>query len=195
MKRIKIKKRAKGKGKGGQYERDVCKRLSLWVSKMRRQDCFWRSAMSGGRARIRFGSAQDMRAQCGDITATHQLGNLLCKVFVLECKFYADLDVDLLVWGHQGKISRFWNETLIDAKDFSRLPLMICRQNRQTDIVCVNSKGLALLSVCGTLPINTYFPRIDMHVFFFRDLLMLDYEKFHRNNYDRHMGRVRINKS
>ena len=41
-----------GKQKGGEYERTVCKKLSLWVSNGTRDDIFWRSAMSGGRATL-----------------------------------------------------------------------------------------------------------------------------------------------
>src|SRR5215216_6431446 len=39
-------------GKGPQWEREVCRALSLWVTNGERVDVFWRSAMSGGRATV-----------------------------------------------------------------------------------------------------------------------------------------------
>ena len=41
-----------GKEKGSSFERLVCKRMSMWLSKGERDDLFWRSAMSGGRATV-----------------------------------------------------------------------------------------------------------------------------------------------
>lgn len=181
------------KAKGGGYERSVCKRLSQWVSKLAREDVFWRSAMSGGRARVHFGKREaNMRAQCGDVTAIHQLGNLLTRVFVIECKHLKDLEFQRLPFGRKGMVGSMWGETLQDAKDFRRLPMMVALQNRQTDVVVLSQRGYDLLSACGKLPINATFPRLDMVVCFLRDVLTLDYDIFHRNNYDRFMGRVRI---
>jgi hypothetical protein len=41
-----------GKQKGSQFERDVCRELSLWVSHGKQEDVYWRSAMSGGRSTV-----------------------------------------------------------------------------------------------------------------------------------------------
>ena len=36
--------------KGSEFEREMCKCLSLWWTDSKRDDVFWRSAQSGGRA-------------------------------------------------------------------------------------------------------------------------------------------------
>jgi|LakMenE18May11ns_1017448.scaffolds.fasta_scaffold9956568_3 hypothetical protein len=64
---------AKGHGKGGQFERDVCREISLWWSDGTNDDWFWRSSQSGGRATQRakngqttINAAGDIAAQCGE---------------------------------------------------------------------------------------------------------------------------------
>jgi len=47
-----------GKAKGASFERDICRRLSLWVSAGKQEDVFWRSAMSGGRSTVADSSSQ-----------------------------------------------------------------------------------------------------------------------------------------
>src|ERR1041385_2036835 len=99
MKRIKLKKpRVNGKRKGSQYERYVCQRLSWWVSKRTRTDCFWRSAMSGGRNTVnkKQGKGKQTEAHAGDVVATHETGNDLMSFFVMECKHHKDTHMDQL---------------------------------------------------------------------------------------------------
>ena len=75
-----------GKEKGSAYERAICKRLSLYVSKGKRDDLFWRSAMSGGRATLQAKKGKKAQAQAGDITSIAAEGNKLTSTFMIECK-------------------------------------------------------------------------------------------------------------
>jgi len=59
--------------KGGQFERDTARELSLWWSDGKADDWFWRASQSGGRATQRakkgmrtLNSAGDLCAQCSD---------------------------------------------------------------------------------------------------------------------------------
>lgn len=75
--------------KGSGYERDFCRRLSLWWSggpKHGRDDLFWRSSMSGGRATVRGRKGKTTAGHYGDIAATDPMGAGLLKVFAVECK-------------------------------------------------------------------------------------------------------------
>lgn len=72
--------------KGGQYERDLCRLLSLWWTDGRRDDCFWRTSQSGGRATTRSKKGKTTRGQCGDIAATDPVGFPLTETFTIESK-------------------------------------------------------------------------------------------------------------
>lgn len=74
------------KGKGSAYERDFCKRLSLWFSGNRRDDIFWRSQNSGGRATQRKKTQQTTYGQSGDIQAVDPIGQPLMNLFTIELK-------------------------------------------------------------------------------------------------------------
>ncbi|MBM3120244.1 MAG: hypothetical protein FJ006_12010, partial [Chloroflexi bacterium] len=56
--------------KGASFERDISRQLSLWWTHGERDDVFWRSSMSGGRATVRAKKGQKTAYQNGDITAT-----------------------------------------------------------------------------------------------------------------------------
>lgn len=76
---------SRGKGKGSGFERDVCKQLSLWWTGTR-DDVFWRSASSGGRATQRHSKNQSTFGQHGDISATDPIGIPLIRMMVVEIK-------------------------------------------------------------------------------------------------------------
>jgi hypothetical protein len=73
----------RSKAKGSSFERDICKRLSLWVSDGEEQDCFWRSAMSGGRSTVANRRGVKLNRQAGDITSTSPEGHALTDKFFI----------------------------------------------------------------------------------------------------------------
>lgn len=112
------------KQKGAQFEREVCKALSLWVTNGRRGDVFWRAAMSGGRATM----FSDVR-QCGDICAVAPEGAAFCDMFFAENKHYKDLQITSWLLTGKGHLAQFWEETWDQAGIHHRRPLLIFRQN------------------------------------------------------------------
>lgn len=125
-----------GKQKGAEFERAVCKRLSLWVSDKRRDDLFWRSAMSGGRATL---SKKSQHTGAGDITAVAVQGNKLTNEFYIECKFYADLDMPGFVYCTGGKLKQFWLETIKQAVKYGRRPFLIAKENRRPTLLLLDT--------------------------------------------------------
>lgn len=75
---------AKGKGKGSAFERVVCVKLSNWWAG--REDVFWRSSMSGGRATVRRRQNKATAGSYGDIAAIDVIGAPLLKVVAIEVK-------------------------------------------------------------------------------------------------------------
>lgn len=78
--------RSKGKKIGGTFERNVCKLFSMWWSNGIRDDIFWRTASSGGRATQRSIKDKTTFGQYGDIQATDPIGQSLIDLFVIELK-------------------------------------------------------------------------------------------------------------
>lgn len=123
-----------GKGKGSTYERKVCGQLSRWISNGAMSDIFWRSAMSGGRATVAHRKGIAVR-QAGDITAVSPEGHILCDHSFIELKHYRDLDFDAFFLTGKGRLAKFWEIAVREAKKHEREPLLIARQNRTPDVV------------------------------------------------------------
>jgi hypothetical protein len=122
--------RSKGKQKGSAFERKVCKALSLWVSSGEREDLFWRSAMSGGRATVGRKSGKDHARHAGDISATSIEGHALTDVWYVECKAYRNLQIDSALTKGVGKLIKFWDEAVAQADHYNKVPMLIAKQNQ-----------------------------------------------------------------
>jgi hypothetical protein len=119
-----------GKAKGSAFERLICKELSLWVSRGKRDDLFWRSAMSGGRATVGRAQGKDRRAHAGDISATHKDGHVLTEYWIVECKFYKDLQLEAFVLGLPCKLRKFWRQARTEGRIHGKHAMLIAKQNR-----------------------------------------------------------------
>ena len=142
-KRIRLgKKRPIALGKGPAFERKCCKQLSLWISSGQRDDVFWRSAMSGGRATIGLRKNIKRRSQAGDMSAISVEGNLFLKVFVAEFKHRKDLQLHNFLAKHSGNTIRFWEKHLGECEAFKRCPFMVAKQNVIPALLFTNDEGI-----------------------------------------------------
>lgn len=178
--------------KGADFERSVCTKLSLWVSGGLREDLFWRSAMSGGRANLAHRRARgaNFKAQSGDITAVHPDGAPLLEVFLIECKFWEDLGLGPMCFKTYGKLGKAWEKTVDQAAEEERLPIMVVKQNRKHPLIILNGQGMYLYSIMRRIyeddtgnnvtlePAHVTFPEIDAHLFYLTDLLTIQYGYF-----------------
>lgn len=78
----------KGAGKGGQFERDICRKLTEWWTGDPDHDVlFWRTSQSGGRATSRKKKGKETnKAHCGDISALGKKGSILTRLITFELK-------------------------------------------------------------------------------------------------------------
>ena len=75
--------------KGADFERTICKQLSLWWTQDDRvpsDDVYWRSSNSGGRATVRGRKGKNTHGQYGDVAATNPIGAPLLDFCALELK-------------------------------------------------------------------------------------------------------------
>lgn len=149
-----------GKAKGAEFERSVCKRLSLWVTDGERTDVFWRSAMSGGRATVARNKGEHVR-QSGDITAVASEGHALTDKLYFELKFYKDLELTSFFVKHSGILVRFWNKTINEADRYEKTPILIAKQNRLPALFLTTSEWFIHIKspaeVVATVPFASNF--------------------------------------
>lgn len=142
------------KAKGNNFERDIARKLSLWINK-EDKNIFWRTDSSGGRftALNKRNSAESLPLQGGDIVHRKEEGFPLIKNFHIELKTgyqrirrekngegkrtsYWDL-LDIL----DGKSSvpifiKFWEQTIRGAAITKRFPILIFRRLNRETVIC-----------------------------------------------------------
>ena len=156
-----------GPKKGSRYEREICKALSRWISEGQRDDVFWRTAMSGGRATIGLRSGEVRRAQAGDVGAIDALGEQLLKHVVIDTKAYDELNVFSGIVNDAGRLYRFWNELRDEARKFDKRPMLIARQNNMPAVCLLTPVSCEQLFCLEVYHASAVLPRWNCHVVLF----------------------------
>jgi hypothetical protein len=161
--------RGGGKQKGASFEREVSVSLSKWVSYGEREDIFWRSAMSGGRATVGRKKGKDLQHQAGDLAAVHELGQPFLKKFYPELKFYSDLNYAGIL-DSTGHLVKFWKSTITEANSYNRSPMLIAKQNRKPVVVFIQGFGAKMLDISQTKCVLVC-PRLGLYGFLLDDFV------------------------
>ena len=165
-------KKGGGKNKGSQWEREISKTLSLWISYDTNPHIFWRSASSGAKATINSknkGKKDSM--QCGDLAAVDPCGADFISKFYVELKFYKNLHMESLIYGTPAKnsILEFWTKAQEQAQEYNKIPLLIAKQNQHEIIVITNSVGRDLFwDWWGSPETYTLIPHLNLTLFDFK---------------------------
>lgn len=124
---------ANGKAKGSGFERDLARRLSLWVNGAEKPYVFWRTAGSGGLATIMAENA-DMG---GDLMAIREEGRFLTNIFSIEAKCgYNDADAMLHLKNNKSTtIEDFWKQCCRDAERSHKYPCLIWKRKGYPTII------------------------------------------------------------
>jgi hypothetical protein len=164
-----------GKSKGGQYEREICVKLSLWVSEGVSTELFGRSSGSGSHATYKKKQGKQAN-QTGDITAVDPTGTPLTSKYFVECKFYRDLRLDSLIYGtpKDNSVLDFWGKTKEDAQFFHKRPIIIMRQNNKKDLIGTDWVTYDQMKYCNYAirPLSSYPHRL-LHLFFLDEFLKI----------------------
>lgn len=123
------------KVKGNSFEREVAKKISLWLSDGKDEYIFVRREGSGGNVRDKKG----LSGKGGDIFAEKETGEWLGSRVSFELKFYKDLSKDLwnFVAGKSGKLDGF----IVQAEESAELQgegvywCLVFKQNRMSTLV------------------------------------------------------------
>lgn len=103
--------------KGSQFEREVCRDLSRWWTQDEdRDDVFWRSSNSGGRATVRGRRGKKTHGQAGDIAATDPIGGPLLQFITIEAKRgYSSHTIAELLDRPKGAAQQMWEAWIQQA--------------------------------------------------------------------------------
>lgn len=140
--------------KGSAYEREVCKLLSRWWTDGERDDIFWRSSNSGGRATVRKRQGKGTHGSYGDVAATDPIGEPLLKLFTIELKRgYSDCSVLDLVDALPGtklQIAAFIEQAATAAEN-AGTPywLLVHRRNRRLPLAIFPWEAVTHLKEAG----------------------------------------------
>ena len=127
--------------KGSAFERKFCKELSLWWTLGEREDIFWRSSNSGGRATVRAAAGKTTSGQYGDVAAIDPLGVPFLNLVTIELKrgfsqFTIQDVFDKKNQAAQQEWSKWYEQTVISANNAgSHSWLLITRRDQRDPLV------------------------------------------------------------
>ncbi len=147
-------------GKGGDFEREVCKELSLWWTDGERNDIFWRTPGSGARATTRKKQGLKTADSAGDMLSMHESGKPLTKQCLFEFKRgYGGIRkrktrgkpseelsilsiIDNPQWMKtEPKLLVIWEKAEAERKAHGLLfTIIIFKRDRKARIICVNDE-------------------------------------------------------
>lgn len=173
------KKKRKNPGKGASFEREICKKLSLWISKGEHDNLLWRSITSGAHATLRRRNYKDTtNEQFGDIVSTNPASRFLSDSSCIECKFYSKIDV----WDLAKKntvspnIYKFWANILDESNYCGKIPILIIKSNYKPTMFVIDYR---LFNKCYTnsfkpiRPLFKFYDKVgDIYVFKFDDIIL-----------------------
>jgi hypothetical protein len=118
--------------KGGQFERDIAKTLTEWVTGKKSPYVFWRTPSSGQLMTV--SQAVDVS---GDLMAIRPEGTFLTNKFSFECKNgYPKANFHKHLKGLKNdEIYEFWNECIRDARGAGKRGVLIWRKKNHPIVI------------------------------------------------------------
>lgn len=138
--------------KGASFEREICRKFSLWWSMGDREDIFWRTSGSGARATQR-GRRNGLSTanSSADMAYLDEVGKPFLDVCCVEMKrgyssFKGGEHLDILELLDRGErkkalplFLRFWGEISEKAASLEKEPVLIFRRDRHQSCVVFRS--------------------------------------------------------
>jgi len=125
--------------KGGNFEREIAKKLSLWWTDGKTDAVFWRTSGSGARATVRKKVGKATANQDGDICATDPIGQPLIDLVTIELKVgYNSWNIKELLDSKKKQtiLEDFWEQCIREQDDQKRRGWwLIVRQDRRNELL------------------------------------------------------------
>jgi len=138
---------SKGNQKGSSFERSICKKLSLWWTRKKRDDIFWRTSTSGARATTRKKQNKSTANSAGDIMALDSTGEIFTKNFLIEIKRGYSQKISLLSFVDSSPknkkpiLLQWWIKAENEKKEHNKkYSLIIFKRDRKKTCICFDQK-------------------------------------------------------
>jgi hypothetical protein len=156
--------------KGGEFERDISKFFTKWLTGKEKPYKFWRMPASGALATIH----DENIDMAGDIRALDKDGRFLIDLFCIECKTgYPKTSFWQFFSKSDFKLKLFWLQT-IEETPIGRYPMLIYRKKGRKSVVGINNHI--------RIRLNDYIEDLDFIMFSWKDikyqLFLYDMEMF-----------------
>lgn len=121
--------------KGGDFERNVSKFLTKWLTGKAKPYMFWRQDASGGIATVHIENSH----MTGDICSVHPNSRFFISIFSIECKTgYPQTSF----WQHftnsKFGIENFWLQACEDASKANKHPMLIYRKKGRRQVIGID---------------------------------------------------------
>ena len=122
-----------GKTKGSNFEREVCKTLSLWLSHGADSSLFTRNVLSGGAYTRRTSD----RGTPGDLAASDPRSHAFIQKYCVECKHHRDLLLSEFVLRPRrlSSLGQIIDKTDRQATEVRRYFFIVAKQNNREPVV------------------------------------------------------------
>jgi hypothetical protein len=120
-------------GKGGDWEREVAKTLTTWLTGSPKPYVWWRMPSSGAMATI----SEENKELSGDLIALRPEGAFLTDKYSVECKVgYPSSSFHKHLKGVKNdEIKDFWEQCCNDANKASKKPLLIYKKKMHNALI------------------------------------------------------------
>lgn len=131
--------------KGSKFERKMCKKFSMWWTNNKRNDVFWRTSQSGGRATERQKKGEKTAGGYGDMMATHEIAKPFENIFIIEFKKGYDKDVGALILidskQKEPSLLKWWKKNeKIKVESSRKFGLVIFERNRRHPCIVMTTE-------------------------------------------------------
>lgn len=164
------------KQKGGIFEREICVKLSLWVSGGKSRDLFWRSAMSGGRATMGQRRGEKLSRQAGDICSVSPEGHALTDKYFIELKHVRNLGFGQFFTENKGPLAKYWDIACEEAGKYGKRAMLIAKQNRAPIILI--TEAITKARYVGPITPMSVCWGIGAEVYLLEDVLARKFQAF-----------------
>lgn len=139
-----------GKSKGSSFERDIARRLSMWLTGGVDDRQLIRTVLSGGWTRGQESREEGWR-HVGDLAPNGPIGEQFRRRFAVECKHRKTIDL-YGCWSRQDAIAEWWPQLRKDCAgiDFQLQPLLVFRPNSRPIMVGMVPEVAAWLRIHNT---------------------------------------------
>ena len=139
------KKRINGKSKGSGFEREIAKKLSLYLTNGNEEMACWRSSSSGATSTIGFKSNKKsklgLQTQSGDIIQTipqghYPLLDAFFQTYMIEVKFLKSLDLSP---NYSSQFQKIMNQLLREKEQSGKKIFFVLKRNGRDILILKKS--------------------------------------------------------